>query len=191
MTRPDHRLGSISQYRRDLCHGLCQGLVGHLWLRGLTWCVGTRLIQVARSLLVAVSPPVLLRLGERGAMGVSTPDVAESSASSASPSSTPAAFQVGMLLKFFDQWRSITSNRFVCLIWFGVTIFSLGLILPCCITSGNLMSRWLQVIIPLFRMRLMSFLLRQQLNHLLVVLVHGQVCLWFLSILGASDPYLT
>ena len=46
-------------------------------------------------------------------MGVSTPDVAESSASSASPSSTPAAFQVGMLLNFFDYWRSLTSNRFV------------------------------------------------------------------------------
>ena len=68
---PDHRLDSISQYRRDLC----QGLVGLLWLRGLTWSVGMRLIQVARSLLVAVSPPVLLRLGERGAMGVSAPDV--------------------------------------------------------------------------------------------------------------------
>ena len=66
MARPDHGLGSISQYRRDLCQGLCQGLVWHLCLRGLTWRVGMRLIQVARSLLVAVSPPVLLRLGERG-----------------------------------------------------------------------------------------------------------------------------
>ena len=63
-----------------------------------------RLIQVARSLLVAVSPPVLLRLGERGAVGVGTPNVPEPSASSASSSSTSAAF---------DQWRSITSNRFV------------------------------------------------------------------------------
>ena len=46
-------------------------------------------------------------------VGVSTPDVLESSASSASSSSTSAAFQVGMLFKFFDQWRSIMSNRFV------------------------------------------------------------------------------
>ena len=46
-------------------------------------------------------------------MGVGTPDVLESSASSVSPPSTSAAFQVGMLFKFFDQWRSITSNRFV------------------------------------------------------------------------------
>ena len=48
-----------------------------------------------------------------GGMGAGIPDVSESSASSASSSSTSAAFQVGMLFKFFDQWRSITSNRFV------------------------------------------------------------------------------
>ena len=48
----------------------------------------------------------------------------------------------------------------MCLIWFRVTIFSLGLILPCSITSSNLMVRWLHLIIPLFR-RLMSFLLRE------------------------------
>ena len=48
-----------------------------------------------------------------GGHGVSAPDVPESSASSASPSPTSAAFQVGMLFNFFDQWRSITSNRFV------------------------------------------------------------------------------
>ena len=46
-------------------------------------------------------------------MGVSIPDVPESSAPSASLSSTSAAFQVGMLFKFFDQLRSITINRFV------------------------------------------------------------------------------
>ena len=46
-------------------------------------------------------------------MGVGIPDVHESSASSASSLSTSAAFQVGMLFKCFDQWRSITSNRFV------------------------------------------------------------------------------
>ena len=45
-------------------------------------------------------------------MGVSTPDVSQPSTSSSS-SSTSAPFQVGMLFKFLDQWRSITSNRFV------------------------------------------------------------------------------
>ena len=113
VARPDHGLGSISQYRRDLCQGLCQGLVGHHGLRGLTCSVGVRLMQVTGSLLVAVSPPVLLMLWERGAMGVCTPDVPESSVSSASPSSTSVAFQVGMLFRFFDHWTSITSNRFV------------------------------------------------------------------------------
>ena len=49
----------------------------------------------------------------KGGVGVSTPDVPEPSASSASSSSTSAAFQVGMLFRFFDQWKNITSNRFV------------------------------------------------------------------------------
>ena len=46
-------------------------------------------------------------------MRVSIPDVSEPSTSSASLSSTSAIFHVGMLFKFVDQWRSITSNRFV------------------------------------------------------------------------------
>ena len=46
-------------------------------------------------------------------MGVSTADVPEPLTSPASSSSTSATFQVGMLFKFFDHWRSITSNRFV------------------------------------------------------------------------------
>ena len=45
-------------------------------------------------------------------MGVSAPDVSWPSTSSSS-SSTSATFQVGMLFRFLDQWRSITSNRFV------------------------------------------------------------------------------
>ena len=96
----------------------------------------------------------------KGGSGVSTPDMPEPSTSSACSSSTSAAFQVGMLLKFFDQWRSITPNRFVLnMVW--VTIFSFGPILPCSVTSGNYMSRQLQLIIPLFRRSLMSFLLRE------------------------------
>ena len=106
VARPGHRLGSISQCRRDLC----QGLVVHLCLRGLTWRVGMRLSQVARSLLVAMSPQVLLTLGGKGSVGVSTSYV---SWPSASLISSPAVFQVGILFKFFDHWRSITSNRLV------------------------------------------------------------------------------
>ena len=81
-----------------------------------------------RSLLVAVSPPVLLRLGERGAVGVGTTDVPGSSASSASPSSTSAAFRFGMLFKFLINGEALHLTG-LCLIWFGVTIFSLGLVL--------------------------------------------------------------
>ena len=104
--RLGHGLSSISRCRRDLC----QSLVVLPWLRGLTWRMGMRLIQVARSLLVAVSPPVLPTLGGKGSMGVGTPDTSWSSASS---SSSYAVLQVGRLFRFFDQWSSITCNRFV------------------------------------------------------------------------------
>ena len=60
-----------------------------------------------------MSPPVLPSQEEKGGIGVGTPDVPEPSTSSSSSSSTSATFQVGVVFKFFDQWRSITSNRFV------------------------------------------------------------------------------
>ena len=114
-TRSQTGFHFTAQRERELCQGLCQGLVVHLWLRGLTWRVGMRLVQVARSLLVAVSPPVLLILGGKGFMGLSVPDV---SCTSASSSLSSAVFQVGALFNFFDHWRSITSNRFVLnMIW--------------------------------------------------------------------------
>ena len=68
---------------------------------------------MARSLLVALFPPILLSQEGKVGMGIATPDVPQPSTSSSSSSSTSATFQVRMLLKFFDQWRSITSNRFV------------------------------------------------------------------------------
>ena len=52
---------------------------------------GNELVRVARSLLVVVSSPVLLILGGKGAMGVSTPDVSKSSAPS---SATSAVFRL-------------------------------------------------------------------------------------------------
>ena len=70
-----------------------------------------RLVQ--RRLLVTLFPPVLLSQEGKVGMGVGTPDVPQPSTSSPSSSSTSTTFQVGMLFKFFDQWRSITSNRFV------------------------------------------------------------------------------
>ena len=68
---------------------------------------------MVRSLLVVLFPPILLSQEGKVGMGVGTPDVSQPSASSSFSSSTSAPFQVGMLFKFLDQWRSITSNRFV------------------------------------------------------------------------------
>ena len=68
---------------------------------------------MVRSLMVVLFPPVLLSQEGKVGMGVSTPDVSQPATSSSSSSSTSAPFQVGMLFKFLDQWRSITSNRFV------------------------------------------------------------------------------
>ena len=72
-----------------------------------------KLICMVRSLLVVLFPPVLLSQEGKVSMGVGTPDVSQPSASSSSSSSTSAPFQAGMLFKFLDQWRSITSNMFV------------------------------------------------------------------------------
>ena len=68
---------------------------------------------MARSLLVILFPLVLLSQEGKVGVQVSTPDVPQPLTSSSSSSSTSAPFQVGMLFKFFDQWRSIMSNRFV------------------------------------------------------------------------------
>ena len=125
-------------------------LVVHLWLRGLIWRVGLRLIQVARCLLVVVFLPVLLMLRRRGTMGISTPDVSQCTASS---SSSSLVLWVGTLSHSLDQWRSITSNR--------LTIFSLCRILPCSIISGGSMLRQLQLIIPLFTRKWICCLLRK------------------------------
>ena len=152
MSRPGYGLGSISQCRRDLC----QGLVVLLWLRSLNLRVGMRFIQVARSLLVAMSPPVLLTLGGKGSMGVGT----HVSWSSGSSSSSSAVFQVVMLFKFLINGEALHLTS-LCLIWFGVTIFSFSPVLPCSVTSSSLMLRQLPLIIPLFRGRQMNCLLRE------------------------------
>ena len=69
-----------------------------------------RLIQVARSLLVAVSPPVLPMLGGKEAVGVS----ASECCSPQPPQHLHLQFfRLVCFSIFLDQWRSITSNRFV------------------------------------------------------------------------------
>ena len=96
----------------------------------------------------------------KGGMGVGIPDVPEPSTSSPSSSSTSATFQV-CFLNFLISGEALHPTG-LCLIWFGVTIFSLDPIHPCSMTSGTLMSRLLQFIMLLFRKKVMSFLLREQ-----------------------------
>ena len=98
---------------------------------------------------------------EGGMGGVSAPNVPEPSSSSSSSSSTSATFQVCMFSNFLINGEALLPTG-LCLIWFGVTIFSLDPVLPCSVTSDALMSRQWQLIILLFRGRLMSFLLREQ-----------------------------
>ena len=161
LARLDHALGSTLQYRRDLCQGLCQGLVGDLCLRGLTWRVGMRLLWVARSLLVAVSPPVQWSQEEKGAWGS-----ALLMCQSPQPLHPPhhlhlQVFRWVCFSNFLINGEALHPTGF-CWIWFGITIFSLDAILPCSMNFSTLMSRQLQLIILLFRRMLMSFLLREQ-----------------------------
>ena len=67
------------------------------------------LIWVARSLLMVV-PASSVDGRKKGAMVVGASDMSQSTFSS---SSLSLVFQVGMLSHFLDQWRCITSNRFV------------------------------------------------------------------------------
>ena len=183
VAKPGHKLGSILQCKRDLY----QGLVVYLLLRSLTWRVGMRLIQVARSLLVAVLLPVLPILGQRWAVGVSAPDVSQSSVSS---SSSSAVFQVGMLSHFLHQWRSITSNSFVLNMVWGHQL-QLRCHPPLFHNFPHFDVKAAVANHPIIQNGWMSCLLREQLKHLLVMLVSMPACLLFLSILVTSSPYLT
>ena len=111
-------LGSISQCRRDLG----QDLVVHLWLRGLTWRVGMRLIQVARSLLVAVSPPVSAETRRKGAWGLAL----QMCHSPLHPHYLHLQFFRLVCFSNFSINGEALHLTGLCLIWFGITIFSLG-----------------------------------------------------------------
>ena len=190
VARPDHLLGSSSQYRRDLCQGLCQGLVGHLCLRGLTWeCGNEAHPSVKKSAGGSVSTSSA-ESRRKGTLGLALP-VCQSHQLLQPPHHLHLQlFRLVCFSNFLINGEALHPTG-LCIIWFGVTIFSLGPILPCSVTFSAYMSRWQHLIILLFRGRLMSFLLREQLNPLLVVLVSILMCLWCLSILGASHPYLT
>ena len=81
-----------------------------LWQISLTLILSLTAARMAESQLeVCIQVPQAL--GRGGAMGDGIPDVLWSLTSSPSSSSVVQVVQVGTLLKFLDQWRSITSNR--------------------------------------------------------------------------------
>ena len=131
---------------------LCQSLVVHPWQRSLNWILGLKDIRVAKvSLEVHLQVP--LTLGRRGDMGNDVPDVLQSTTSS--PSS-PSLVQVGTLKKFLDQWRRITSNRFVLNMVEGHHL-QLMCHLHYSMILNALTSRLLWLNIPLSRRSLMTF----------------------------------
>ena len=73
------------------------GLAVPLWLKGLTWRVGLRLIQVGKKSAGCSVSASSADARNKGAMGVGTPDVSQSTASS---SFSSMLFQVGMLSHF-------------------------------------------------------------------------------------------
>ena len=89
-------------------------------------------IEVAGSLLVSL--PVLLMLERKGDFRVDAPDILHPTFSSSSSS----VLQVGILSHFWINEEALLPTG-LCLIWFRVTIFSLGHILPDSMISSSLM----------------------------------------------------
>ena len=116
-------------------------------------------------------------------MGDIVPDVLQSSSCS-------YVVKAGTLPEFLDQWRNISSNRFVVNMVKGHHL-QLRFALCYSIISGILVLRLLLLIIPLFRRRWMNWFLRVLLNHPLVDLVFTPTYLLFLSICVDYIPFST
>ena len=124
-----HGLGSISMCKR----GLCQSLVVPLWLRGLTWRAGLRLVQVARNQQVVVPLPFLLMLGRCISVLLIW--------HSPQPPHHPHLWfcRLACMLSHSLISAEALLPTGLCLIWFRVTIFGLGHALPCSIISSSSM----------------------------------------------------
>ena len=123
-------------------------------------------------------------------MGISTPDVPEPSTSSASSSSTSAAFQVGMLFKFFDQWRCITSNRFVLNMVWGHHLQ----LRPHPSLYNDFWCFNVKAVAahhPVIQREVGELLAKGAIEPSSGGAGFYSSCLWYLSILGAFNPYLT
>ena len=95
-----------------------------------------------------------------------------------------------MLFKFFDQWRSIPTNRFVLNMVQGHHL-QLRSCPPLFSDFWHFNVKVAAASHPVIQKELISFLLREQYNLPQVVLVSVPACLWYLSVLGAFDPYST
>ena len=120
-------------------------------------------------------------------MGVGTPDVSQSSASS---SSSSAVFQAGMLFKFFNQWRSITSDRFVLhMVWDHH--LQLRSHLPLFPNFWQFNVKVAAAHPPTSQKEVNKLLAKGEIELSSGGAVSILACLWFLSVLVASGPYLT
>ena len=174
---------SKRQCRRDLC----QGLVVHLWLRGLNLESGNEAHPSGKKSAGSSVSTSSTNTRRKGVMGVGTPDVSWSSASS---SSTSAVFQVGMLFKFFDQWRNITSNRFVLNIVCGHHL-QLQSHPPLFCNFWQFNVKVATTHDPIIDKEVDELLAKGAIGPSSGGAVSILACLLFLSILVASGPYLT
>ena len=104
MPEPSQGLGSSSMYRNVLC----QSMVVPSWWRNLSFILSLTVIRFTRSYM-EVCLQIPLTLGWRGAMGNSVPDVLQSNFITMIFISCTGWYAS----KYLDQWRDITSNRFV------------------------------------------------------------------------------
>ena len=119
-------------------------------------------------------------------MGVGSPDVLESSASS---SSSSALFHVGMLFDFLDQWRSITSTRFVLIMVLGHHL-QLRSHPPLFHKFWQFNVKAAAAHHPVIQKEVDELLSKGAMNHLMVMLVSILACLWFLRLNMGLCPIL-
>ena len=154
--------------------GLCQGLVVPLWLQGLTWRVGLTPVQVAKK-SAGCSVSASSTDARKEATGAETPDVSKVY------SLLIFGFSGWYAIPFLDQCRSITSNRLVLNMVRGYH-FQLRSCPPFFCNFSQFNTRAAAVHHPIIQ-EVDKLFLRQQLNHLLVVLLSTPVCLLLLNIL--------
>ena len=123
---------------------------------------------------------------KKGAMGVSTPEVSQSTAFSSSSSSV---FQVGILLHFLDKWRGITFNRFVLNMVQGYHL-QLRQCPPLLHNFWQFNVKGAAAHHPIVQKEVVDLFLREQWNHCLVVLVSISISLWPILNLKQFNHYL-